>query len=129
LAHLVYDGECPFCSAYVRMFRLREALGTFEHVDARTNPDWVRKLEALGFDLDDGMVLELNGEYYHGAEALNVLALMGSRSSAFNKLNAFLFRSRTVSRVAYPFLRAGRNAALFLLGRSRIADGANRETR
>ena len=34
-AWLVYDGDCPFCSAYVRFVRLRDAVGTVHLVDAR----------------------------------------------------------------------------------------------
>lgn len=119
-ATLIYDGECPFCSAYVRMYRVRDAAGGLELVDARTAPEWRARLHALGYDLDAGMVLAMGDRFYHGPDALHALALMGSPSGLFNRINAVLFRSARLSKFAYPALRAGRNAALRLLGRGRI---------
>ena len=34
-AWIIYDGQCPFCSRYVRLVRLRDSLGQVELVDAR----------------------------------------------------------------------------------------------
>ena len=119
-ATIVYDGGCPFCSAYVRLVQLRQALGWVEIVDARAGGAIVDEIVAAGLDLDEGMVLKLDGALYHGEDCLNRLALMSSPSGVFNRINALLFRNRTVSRIAYPVLRAGRNATLWLLGRPRL---------
>ena len=32
---LVYDGDCPFCSRYVQLLRIREAVGPLRLVNAR----------------------------------------------------------------------------------------------
>jgi predicted DCC family thiol-disulfide oxidoreductase YuxK len=119
-AILIYDGECPFCSRYVKHVRLRRAVGELELVDARRGGAEVEKAKARGLRLDDGMILHLEDRYYHGADCLNRLALMSSRSNTFNRLNYFLFRSGFLSRFCYPILRSGRNLALRLLGRSML---------
>ena len=119
-AWIIYDGDCPFCSAYVRMVRLKESLGAVHLLNARDGGPLVDEVQARGLSLDEGMVLKWQGRFYHGADCINMLALMSTPSSAFNRLNGWLFRSPTVSRVMYPVLRAGRNAALFLLGRKKI---------
>jgi hypothetical protein len=75
-----------------------------------------------GLDLDEGMVLKYGGQLYHGADCLNMLSLLSSRSGLFNRLMAFAFARPGVAHVAYPALRAGRNATLKLLGRGQIAD-------
>lgn len=51
---------------------------------------------------------------------MNLLALLSTPSSTFNRVNGLIFRSPTASRILYPVLRAGRNATLRLLGRRRI---------
>jgi hypothetical protein len=41
---VVYDGDCPLCSAYVTMTRIRDAVGMPTLVNARERPDLVRAL-------------------------------------------------------------------------------------
>ncbi|MGR3495262.1 DCC1-like thiol-disulfide oxidoreductase family protein [Citreimonas sp.] len=117
---LLYDGECPFCSAYVKMVRLKDAAGPVRMVDARQGGPELDEARAAGLDLDQGMVLKLAGQMHHGDACIHRLALMTSPSGAFNRLNAWVFRSRSRSRVLYPVLRTGRNAALRMLGRRGI---------
>lgn len=120
-AWLVYDGDCPFCSAYVRLVRVREAVGRLHLVDARAGGREVEQAVAQGLDLDQGMVLKLGSQFYSGAECMHVLASLGTRSGAFNRLNAAVFASPTLARWIYPVLRIGRNATLALLGRRRLS--------
>lgn len=117
---LLYDGECPFCSRYVVHVRLREAVGAVTLANAREHPALVEEVRRLGHDVDEGMVLKLNGRYYHGADCMHALALLTTRAGWFNRLNSLAFRSPAFSRFAYPILRAGRNFTLKLLGRQRI---------
>jgi predicted DCC family thiol-disulfide oxidoreductase YuxK len=119
-AWLVYDGQCPFCSRYVQLVRLKETLGRIELVDARQGGPHVDEARAAGLDLDDGMVLKLDGRLYHGADCIHMLALLSTPSSWFNRINAAMFRSRAASRLLYPVLRTGRNAVLRMLGRSKL---------
>jgi predicted DCC family thiol-disulfide oxidoreductase YuxK len=119
-AVIVYDGQCPFCSKYVELVRLRESLGKVKLINAREGGAVVDEIRAAGLDLDDGMVLKLDGRLYHGAECIHMLALLSTRSGWFNRVTAAVFRSHTTSRLLYPALRAGRNAVLRLLGRSKI---------
>jgi protein-disulfide isomerase len=43
-----YDGACPFCSAYVRMVRLRKAAGEVRLIDAREGGPIVMEALSLG---------------------------------------------------------------------------------
>jgi len=119
--YLVYDGECPFCSAYVNYVRVQKSIGTFKLIDAREGGPIVNDIIERGFDLDEGMVLVMNGQYYHGHDCINHLALLSTSSGVFNRINAFVFRSKTVSRLLYPVLRFGRNLVLRMLGRKKFS--------
>jgi predicted DCC family thiol-disulfide oxidoreductase YuxK len=123
-AIVVYDGECPFCSRYVAMVRLRDAVGKVRLLNARDDDPLVDDLKRSGFDLDQGMVLVIGDRRYHGADCVNMLAMLSTPSGAFNRLNAAVFRSRTASRLLYPVLRAGRNLVIRLLGRAKIGMAA-----
>ncbi|MGX1790788.1 DCC1-like thiol-disulfide oxidoreductase family protein [Bosea sp. NPDC055332] len=118
--YLLYDGDCPFCSNYVAYTRLREAAGPIAMRDAREHPDLVRMHAQAGRDINQGMILHLDGATYFGGDVLNRLALMSTRSDAFNALTAALFRSPRLARLLYPALRAGRNLTLRLLGKKPI---------
>ena len=121
-AIIVYDGECPFCSRYVAVVRLRDLVGPVRLVNAREPDPIVDELRRAGYDLDEGMVLRYGGRTYHGADCIMMLAMLSTPVGPFNRVNAAIFRSPTASRLLYPVLRTGRNAVLRLLGRTRIAD-------
>lgn len=116
-AYLIYDGECPFCSRYVEMTRLSKSVGDVRLINARENSSQVQDAREMGVDLNEGMLLYLDGQYFHGADCLNRLALLTTGSDLFNRACAFAFRSPTVSRICYPVLRVGRNLTLRMLRR------------
>ena len=120
--YIVYDGECPFCSRYVKMLRLRKAVGNVVLVDAREPHPMVDMLKAANINLDEGMALIRGNEISYGDECIHKLALMSTPSDAFNRLNNLIFQSATASRVLYPFMRAGRNLTLRMLGRKKISE-------
>lgn len=119
---LVYDRECPVCTAYCKALALRQLDQKMQILNAREDHPVVREIKRLGLDLDEGFVLRIDTTYYHGAEAIHRLALLSTGSGVFNRLNYAIFRSQTLSRLLYPVLRSGRNLILFLLGRKRIKD-------
>jgi predicted DCC family thiol-disulfide oxidoreductase YuxK len=121
---VVYDGECPFCAAYVRMTRLRESAGPVTLIDARADGHPVLdEIRAQGLDLDRGMVVKMDGRLYHGDAAMTALALMTTPSGVFNRAMRALFRKPGLARVIYPPMVAGRNLTLRLLGRRPIGAG------
>lgn len=117
---IVYDGECPLCSRFSTLYRAREVVQRVCLVDARSRDPIVAEVCARGFDLDAGMVVKLRDQFYHGAEALNVMALLGSDHTLFNRLNRAIFRRAGVARHLYPMLVRGRMLLLRLLGRDLI---------
>ena len=119
---VVYDGECPFCTAYVKMVRLRNAAGGVELIDARGDHPILERIRAEGLDLDDGMVVEMNGQFHHGDGAMTVLAAMTTRSGLFNRLVRLAFSQPAVAKILYPPLVFGRNTTLKLLGRKKLTD-------
>ncbi|HSP24134.1 MAG TPA: DCC1-like thiol-disulfide oxidoreductase family protein [Saliniramus sp.] len=105
---IVYDGDCPFCSRYVALMRLRER-HKVELVDARREPE---KAQAYGLDLNEGMIVDLDGAVHHGARAVALLSRLSRRPGPL--------ASDRLAALAYPVMRAGRNLTLRLLGRKRI---------
>jgi len=120
----VYDGECPVCKIAARGLRIKKAVGNLQLIDARQEKSHpiMQKIHQLGLNLDEGMVLKFNNNYYHGADALQIMALISTNQGWFNRMNYLLFRSRIMSKICYPAMRSVRNLILKLNGISKISN-------
>jgi predicted DCC family thiol-disulfide oxidoreductase YuxK len=118
---IVYDGECPFCSQFVTLYKAKSVVGKVDLIDAREDHPAVRLVKSKGLDLDEGMAVLWDGQIYHGADAVHFMAMVGSESGVFNRLNKLIFRSKPLARTLYPWMVAGRNLTLRLLGRRALA--------
>jgi predicted DCC family thiol-disulfide oxidoreductase YuxK len=117
---VVYDKQCPVCDYYCNMVRIKQSVGRLVLVDARDSNPIMAEITARGLDIDQGMVVKVGTELYYGADAIHALALMGTNKGFFNRLAYWSFRSRGVSNILYPVLRACRNLLLKVLGKTKI---------
>src|SRR3546814_11695714 len=78
------DGEWRCFSDYVRIVRFRETMWPVEIINAREPLAVLAEIEARGLDLNEGMVVKMNGRFYHGDECVHVLALLDRKSTRLN---------------------------------------------
>ena len=117
---IIYDGECIYCSNYVRFMRLRESIGSVELLDARSDDSRIAEYWKQGYDLNEGMIFVHRGNVFYGPDAVHALAGLSSQSRLLNRLNSLIFSNRIVARALYPLLKIGRRITLFVLGRSTL---------
>ena len=117
---LVYDKKCPTCNTYCKIIRIRETVGSLKIIDARKNSRAMDKITKSGLDIDQGMVLIIGEKLYYGSDAMHALSLISSRSGIFNRINYWIFKSKSVSSLLYPVLRIFRNLLLKILGKTKI---------
>ncbi len=67
-------------------------------------------------DLEEGMVLVLDGRRYQGASAMTALEAMTSGTGWFNRLAKWFASNPKRARVFYPWLRRLRGAARWVRG-------------
>ena len=120
---VVYDGDCPLCSSYIRMTRLSKAVGRPTLINARERPELVKALAKNGVNLDEGMAVYYQGRLYAGSDAVHLLALMTTPVDLANRLAAAVLGRQSLARGLYPFLRAGRNLLLKLKNRPQLTRG------
>lgn len=119
--YLLYDGECPVCSAYVAMSRLRELHPRLKVLNARSEPALVAELRGRGYEINEGMVLCLDGVIHFGPEATRMIALLGrSFASPWRRTALGLIGTAPWARALYPWLNRARGALLRLLRRGPI---------
>lgn len=120
----VYDGKCPICVNASKYYKIKKTVGNLQLLDARENKDHpiIIEINSLRLNLDDGMVIKYQNNFYHGSDALHLMALLGSDSDWLNKINSYIFRSKILAKIFYPFFRACRNFILFCKGVKKIND-------
>jgi predicted DCC family thiol-disulfide oxidoreductase YuxK len=117
---IVYDKQCPACSKYCELVQSSADPETVNLIDARDESDLMVEITGRGLDIDEGMVVAVEGQLHYGAEAIHALAEMDSGRGLFNRANRLLFKNRHVARILYPCMRGVRNLLLKLLGVGRI---------
>ncbi len=117
-AFLLYDGECPFCSFYARKSGFKTQTGRpLTLIDANRAPDLIAELRAGGCEVEEGMVLVLDGRRYQGASAMTALEAMASATGWFNGLAKWFASNPKRVRIFYPWLRRLRGVARWVKGR------------
>lgn len=117
---IVFDKQCPACSKYCELVQSTANPETVSLIDARDKSDLMDEITRRGLDIDDGMVVSVEGELHYGAKAIHALAEMDKGRGLFNRANRFLFKNRRVAQILYPCMRSVRNLLLKLLGVGRI---------
>jgi hypothetical protein len=117
---IIYDKQCPACHYYCNIVRIKESIGELHLINAREDSAVMVDITKRGWDIDQGMVLGVDGELYYGAEAIHMLALLGSASNSFNRFNYWLFSSKKRAAILYPLLKSLRNLLLKILRKTKI---------
>jgi len=119
---LIFDGQCPFCQAYVASLegRNKNSKTGLNKVDARCAPELIEQLADKNIDINVGIVLIKGAEFFQGAEALTILARGHAAKGRINGLLHYLLHYRLLSILIYPVLRTLRNLYLRLSGRTAI---------
>lgn len=122
---IIYDGDCIFCQNYVRLLKLKQAIGPVELIDARSDDHRVKQYWQDGYDLNEGMLFVHQGRTYYGHEAVNVLAGLSSDSTLFNRVNGLLLSNARAAKLSYPLLKLGRRIVLLLRGKDLLRSPAD----
>ena len=111
---LVYDGQCPACTAYCQRIEMKDHIN-LSLVDARKDTQIMREITQQGIDIDQGMVLRVNDHTFFGSDAINELTIRSRKKDAFSAINKLFFDTPAKSSIFYPIGKWARNVLLRLL--------------
>lgn len=117
---IVYDGQCPICNFYWMRVNLVNAFDEVNLIDARDNPPILDLLAKNNIDIDHDIAIKIGDQLYAGADAMVQISLMAGQSTLFNRLNYWVFSSKTRAKILYPPLRFLRLLLLKILGIRKI---------
>lgn len=110
--YLIYDGECILCNACAKLIKIKKSVGHLEIINARSPHPLVNEVLNAGYNLNEGIIVKFNDQFYYGTDAVNLLALIGSPADIFNKINVALFKSTILSKIFYPIFKLIRTLLL-----------------
>lgn len=114
-AELIYDGQCPVCRTYCENLSPDDAAIDIALVDAREPGNSVDEVNKRGLDIDEGMVLKIDGELYYGSDAMYQIARRSQKKGMTGFLNRVFFNTPRKARFFYPAGKFVRNILLRIL--------------
>ena len=114
---LVYDGDCPFCSAFAQRAELKGGLPDLDIRDGRTDHALRADLAKRGYRLANGAMLLEQDRVWHGSAAIAELHRRMQPSDALLQVLQGLFQQDDRARQIYPLLLLARRIALAAKGR------------
>ena len=110
---LYYDKQCPFCSKYANLLKLKENF-KISLKDARKNLDEIA-LVCGSLNINDGFIVIYENNCFQGAKALGFLNSAVDKDTFLGKLH-FIFRYDNIfSKILYNVLFILRKVILFVL--------------
>lgn len=107
--NIYFDKECIFCNYYAEYNLLKVKHNLFLH-NARENPEKIRYFKKNGFDINEGIIIDIDGMLFQGSNAIINLNNLSSKKIILldNKLFIYLI---------YPIMKIFRKVVLFILGK------------
>ena len=119
---IIYDGECPFCSDFVSLNRLRDLGYSVSIINARDHGDPLVKDLSENYDLDDGMIVVYNDSVLFGAAAAHFISTSFAKRNIRAVFYCSLLSNQRIAEVFYPILVKLRKLFLRIIGKKRIND-------
>ena len=113
---LYYDKQCPFCSKYANLLKLKES---FEITlkDARENQSEIALL-CGNLNINDGFIVLYKNDCFQGAKALAFLNSAVDKTTFLGKLHFFFRYDNLFSNLLYKLFFILRKIILFILGKN-----------
>lgn len=108
---ILYDDQCPVCRGYCAKVQLKDDTQQIILTDARKAGKLMDEVTAQGLDIDEGMVVKIDGKIYYGSEAMRVLVPL----TKAGRVQRLLFSTKNLSAAVYGFCKAVRNLLLRVL--------------
>lgn len=113
---IYYDGDCYFCSNFVKLLALREAVGNVQLISLREETEDVRRILSSGLNVNTGFVVEHDDQVLHGSQAFHYLTTIAEPRNLLSQILFVIGEHPRVTRLLYPLMVLGRYLVLIAQG-------------
>ena len=106
--NIYYDGDCFFCKNFVKKLELEELYGQV-NLHSLRDPDVKNKVKNLGYNLNNGFLIEHNNKWFWGDDAYDLVRNGKKKRGKLSFINL-------ISKIPYKFLVFGRYLTLIVQG-------------
>ena len=117
MINLYYDDECPFCKEYSKYVQLRQ-IYDISILDARKDLQKVKFFREKGYDINDGMILEIDDKIYQGDEAIVKIDKLLKKETLLDRLRSFFTNIPYFIKIIYPPIKIFRFILLKTIGKN-----------
>jgi predicted DCC family thiol-disulfide oxidoreductase YuxK len=117
---IVYDGECPFCSDFVALNRLKESGYTLTIINARDTKNPVVVDLRKSYDIDNGMIVIYREKVLYGSSAARFISSSYSHKVLRASLYRLILGNQKIANILYPVLVFLRKLYFRLVGKKFI---------
>ena len=114
---LYYDKDCPFCDEYSKYVELRKTFD-IEIINTRQELEKLNAFKKRGFDINDGMIIEYEGNIFQGSDAIKIIDKYILKKGAIDIFLSFIINLPGFKQIIYPLVKVLRIIILKSLGRS-----------
>lgn len=108
---LIYDQDCYLCSNFQAYLALKKSYD-IQFVDFNTHPDLVKSYAKKGYDIQRGMILDIDGILFQWEQAVMKIQTLIHGQTWFDKVLAYCMKTPWLVKVGYPIASAVRKILL-----------------
>lgn len=110
--YVIYDGECYFCNHTAKALKIKKAVNKLILINARESHELVIEAIKQGLDVNEGIVVYYNQQFYYAKKAVNLLNSLADKSTFREKLAFLFYKNKLANFLGYPLLKTIRNLYL-----------------
>jgi predicted DCC family thiol-disulfide oxidoreductase YuxK len=100
---IVYDRECIMCTHFAKFLELRKKVDIVWY-DMNSTPDMVKYYQDKWYDIQKGMIIDINNVIYHGPMALTILHSLIQSDQRWQKTLLSLITHKRIAYTIYPIM-------------------------
>lgn len=111
----IYDKDCYLCSNFQQYIALKKICDIhFLDMNQKESKSKLLELKSQGYDIQRGMILEIDGMIYQWKQALEQLEKLLDKKNILDRLVSRCMQNEIVLKFWYPIASAARKVLLFL---------------